>query len=51
MLFETATEISGIVESRTVGDFGDIHFVITLHILERSCDTVRYDKIYRGAVE
>ena len=51
VLFETATEISGIVESRTIGDFGDIHFVITLHILERSCDTVRYDKIYRGAVE
>ena len=51
VLFETATELSRIVESRTIGDFGDIHFVITLHILERSCDTVRYDKIYRGAVE
>ena len=51
VLLEAAAEITRVVESRAISDFGDAHLLVFLHVLKGSRDACGNDEVYRRAVE
>ena len=51
VLLEAAAEITRVVESRAISDFGDAHLLVFLHVLKGTRDACGNDEVYRRAVE